>query len=363
MKIVKSLIINALTLLAVLVGALLVAVAYSDRLPPGIHPLVACAGMAMPAVLVLNVAMLLVMLSLKWHRAWIPLAAFVMAYMPIRTYLPLHLPASEEGELRIVSYNVCGYGGNFKYGNALDTIAEYILDQNADIVCIQEEQSTKCKPVEKWAALYPYNDTTRVDNGVCDKCTNIIGIHSRLPIIRKERISYKSVSNGSVAYYLKMGDDTLIVVNNHLESTHLSKEARDQYSDILRGKEPRQQAEEHLSSLIDRLAESMVLRSEEAIAVHNYVEAHRSYPIIVCGDFNDTPISYTRHLLAKGLTDTFEEAGCGLGLSYNRKGFNFRIDHILCSEHFTPVDCKVDSKMDASDHYPVVCSMKINNKP
>ena len=87
---IKNLVVNLLTLVAVTAGILLVAVGYSDRVPPSVHPLVACAGMAMPAAIVLNVAMLLVMLSVRWKRAWIPLAALAVAYVPIRTYMPIH---------------------------------------------------------------------------------------------------------------------------------------------------------------------------------------------------------------------------------------------------------------------------------
>ena len=366
MKIVKEIVINLLTLLALVVGLLLVVVGYSDRVSPEVYPLLACVGMAMPAAIVLNIVMLLVMLSVRWRRAWIPLAAFVVAYVPIRTYVPLHFntvdDAEQEGCLRLMTYNVCGYGGNYKYEQALDTVTDYIMAQNVDIVCIQEEQATKHKPVERWKELYPYNDTLTISKNN-PKGLNIIGIHSRLPIIRYERIEYESKTNGSVAYFLQSGPDTIIVINNHLESTHLTEKERTQYSDILKGKKERQQAEEELFSLIGILGESMVKRAPAAEAVHRYVEAHSQYPIIVCGDFNDTPISYTRHVIAEGLTDCFVEAGCGLGLSYNRKGFNFRIDHIFCSRHFTPIMCKVDSKMDASDHYPMVCSMKMNNKP
>ncbi len=366
MKLVKEIVVNLLTLLALVVGLLLVAVGYSDHFSPEAFPLLACVGMAMPAAIVLNIVMLLVMLSVRWRRAWIPLAAFVVAYVPIRTYVPIHFntgdDTEQEGCLRLMTYNVCGYGGNYKYEQALDTVTDYIMAQNVDIVCIQEEQCTKHKPVERWKELYPYNDTLTISEKK-DKFVNILGIHSRLPIIRRERIEYESRSNGSVAYFLQMGSDTIIVVNNHLESTHLTEKERSQYSEILKGNKERQQAEEEMFSLIEKLCEGLVLRAPEAEAVHRYVEAHSQYPIIVCGDFNDTPISYARHVIAQSLTDCFAEAGCGLGLSYNRKGFNFRIDHIFCSSHFTPVMFKVDSKMDASDHYTMICSMKMNNKP
>ena len=366
LKKVKNLIVNLLTLLALVVGLSLVLVGFSDHLPPEKHPLLACVGMVFPGVLVLNVVMLLVMLSVRWRRAWIPMAAFVVAYVPIRTYVPLHFATenidTQKGHLRLMTYNVCGYGGNYKYEHALDTVTNYIMAQNADIVCIQEEQTKKQKAVERWSELYPYNDTLSM--GVAGgKYVNIMGIHTHLPIIRRERIEYESRCNGSVAYFLQSGSDTIIVINNHLESTHLTEKDRTQYSEILKGNKERQQAEEEMFTLLEKLSEGMVQRAPAAKAVHSYVEAHRHYPIIVCGDFNDTPISYARHVIAQGLTDCYAEAGCGPGLSYNRKGFNFRIDHIFCSPHFTPVMCKVDSKMDASDHYPMICSMKMNNKP
>ena len=92
------------------------------------------------------------------------------------------------------------------------------------------------------------------------------------------------------------------------------------------------------------------------------LQAAGTEQIVAMGDFNDTPISYTRHALAQRLTDCFKQSGRGIGLSYNQKGFWVRIDHILCSSHFTPYNCEIDSKIDFSDHYPVVCSLKMKDK-
>jgi len=363
LKYIKKFIIGLLTILAFAVALLLLAVAYSDRVSPADYPHLGCVGMAIPAAIALNLAMLLLMLMVCWRRAWIPLLAFVLAYVPIRTYIPLRFVAEPpEDCLKLVSYNVCTYGGNYKYDQGLDTVTAYIMAQQPDIVCIQEDVSAKFNPVEKWQQLMPYNDTVHVSPGV--KEINVIGIHTRFPIVKKERIDYTAKANGSVAWFLLIGQDTVIVINNHLESTHLTKEQRQSYWDVVNGDtRDRKLVEEQAHDLYGKLTDSMVLRAPQAEIVHQYVEAHADYPVIVCGDFNDTPISYARHTIAQGLTDCFAEAGCGLGLSYNQKGFNFRIDHIFCSSHFTPYKCVVDSKMDASDHYPMLCWLKMTDKP
>ena len=112
-----------------------------------------------------------------------------------------------------------------------------------------------------------------------------------------------------------------------------------------------------------KLANAAKLRAPQARAVANYIKSHPDYPIIVCGDFNDSPISYTHRTVADGLTDCYIETANGPGLSYNQKGFNVRIDNILCSSHFTPYNCRVDNKIHASDHYPIYCWLKFNYKP
>jgi endonuclease/exonuclease/phosphatase family metal-dependent hydrolase len=173
---------------------------------------------------------------------------------------------------------------------------------------------------------------------------------------------YKSVGNGSVAYYLKVQDDTVIVINNHLEGTHLSNEDRANYKRMIRGKMEKDTVKTEAFFLLKKLGRYAAKRAPEADAVHAYIEAHREYPIIVCGDFNDSPISYSRRTIAQGLTDCYKETGCGIGLSYNQKGFFVRIDHILCSDHFKPYNCTVDNKMDASDHYPIICNLKLAPK-
>lgn len=353
MAFVKTILLNVFSGATATVAALMVAVAYSDRLHPADHPTLACAGMLLPAFIVANAVILMLWLMIRWKRAWIPIAGYVVAFPAIRVSLPLHAQAEPApGAIKVITYNVACYKKVEKGPSTFDSIYNYIQRQQADIVCMQEDVSFEKEPAS-YASLYPYNDTVHISRPRA-KYINAIGIHSRYPIIAKERIRYDSQANGSAAFFLLVGSDTVLVVNNHLESTHLSKDDRDRYTDMISGGMDSETVKAETRMLLDKLSSAMVKRSRQAEAVHHYVESHRQYPVIVCGDFNDTPISYTRRTIANGLTDCFVESGCGLGVSFSRPGFTFRIDYILCSSHFTPQRCYVDDEVPFSDHYPVV---------
>jgi len=362
MKVLKKFLFNCLAAINVASILLMLISGYSDHIVPGEHEWLACAGMALPIVAAVNLLFIPLWVFLSWKRLWIPVVGYALAYVPIRIYMPLHIESDPpEDALTLISWNVCGFGGNYKYEDALDRVGDYAKQHHADILCLQEDHNEK-QAMEKLAEVFPYNDTTKVSNPSL-KTINCVGIHTRFPILRKEVIDYGSKTNGSVAYYLQVGSDTVIVINNHLESTHLTTKERDRYKEMLKGGMSSDNAQDETKLLIDILGKSMVKRASQARMVHEYVEQHRQYPVIVCGDFNDTPISYTRRIMAEGLTDCYVETGRGIGVSYNKKGFNFRIDHVLASDHFTPYGCKIDSKNDVSDHYPVLCWLKIADKP
>ena len=340
----------------------MLATGYADRLYPPDHPLLSVLGLTFPIFLLLNLLFLLFWVVFKWRRLLIPVAGYLLAYAPIATYLPLN-PRQDipDGCIKVLTYNVCSYGGNYKYEDAFERILDYLKEQDADIVCLQEDVDTwRRYAFLRYEKIYPYNDTTVICN--TPESLNAVGIHSRYPILRKERIDYPSSANGSVAYYLLCGNDTLLVINNHLESTHLTTEDRTRYKDMLRGDMDSDTARAESMLIFDKLGQATVLRAKAVDNIVDYINRHCQYPTIVCGDFNDTPVSYTRRALAQHLTDCFKQSGRGIGLSYNQKGFWVRIDHILCSSHLTPYNCEVDSKNDLSDHYPMVCWLKMKDK-
>ncbi len=106
-----------------------------------------------------------------------------------------------------------------------------------------------------------------------------------------------------------------------------------------------------------KLKQAFLLREEQA----NYIAKHiqkSPYPVLVCGDLNDTPSSYAYNQLSHGLKDAFKEKGIGFGSTYAGTLPFLRIDYA-----FTSQDCTVDAfrviPISSSDHYPIYVHLKL----
>jgi endonuclease/exonuclease/phosphatase (EEP) superfamily protein YafD len=106
------------------------------------------------------------------------------------------------------------------------------------------------------------------------------------------------------------------------------------------------------------------VRAPQADGVAAYVDSLLHSPsshcrsIILCGDFNDGPVSYAHRVVGQQLADCFRESGNGPAITYHANAFYVRIDHIFCSDDWVPIECYVERKIDFSDHFPLVCRLK-----
>ena len=78
----------------------------------------------------------------------------------------------------------------------------------------------------------------------------------------------------------------------------------------------------------------------------------------MCGDFNDSTLSYVHYRMTRNLNDAYVESGNGPGISYHRSGMFFRLDNILCSHHWRSFGAVVKKCYKMSDHYPVSACLK-----
>jgi len=230
-------------------------------------------------------------------------------------------------------------------------------------VCLQEAASDSRQAYvdSVLASLYPHHATMHTSS-----LSTTLAVYTRYPIISHERIDYTSQGNLSMACYLDYEGDTLLVVNNHLETNSLTVDDKQQFSSMVKREMDGDSARREAHTLMAKLANASRKRATQVDVVARYVEEHHtSGGTLLCGDFNESPIAYSNHVLRSraGLTDCYVATGMGPGWSYHKSNIHVRIDNIFCSSEWTPYAARVDNSIADSDHYPIFCWVEKRPKP
>lgn len=327
-------------------------IGYSGRLNPADHPILSCMGLFFPILLLINFLFLLFWVLVRMRLMIIPILGFLVCYQPLRTYLPLHFSSEDSAEatLKVLSYNVKDFDIGKNDDRDVHKASQYILDSDADIVCLQEvvlgnPYLTPALKVYPWKTDMPG-----------DRYGGLV-VLSKYPILKKKRIPYPSQGNLSMAVTIDVDGEKVIVINNHFQTSGLTIEDKKDFSDMVGGGK-RQEIHRESKHLLTILGRSAGKRAGQVDKVAAYVREHQENPLLLCGDFNETPISYSHETFAKLLTDCYVTTGNGVGWSYNSNRIHVRIDNIFCSSHWQPLKCEIDTKIHASDHYPIICYLK-----
>ena len=294
-------------------------------------------------------------------RPWILISiiGLILTFSSYRAWFPLnyHADKKSDNSIKILSYNVMYFQYNIKSGHAnLHPIFSYLQNSNADIICLQEvgpeflQKGAKYKELRDAFKSYRY-----VVSGASENRYSVVCL-SKFPVICHHRIKYESKSNSSFYYDIKIKDDTIRLVNNHLESNKLNSKEKNKYSDFIKKRESNQFASV-AETLGLKVGNASIIRANQADSVSKVV-TQSPYKVIVCGDFNDVPGSYTYRTIRKGLLDSWIENGVGWGNTYHENLFLFRIDYILHSPDILSYETKVD-KVKLSDHYPIWANLDI----
>ena len=345
-----------------LVGTLLVSGAYllgaySGYIPPVRCIIPAFLGLFFPALLVAQIGV-----TIFWLLAWdkrrllLVAAVWLISLPQLLVYFPISRAekslGTEEESLRILSYNVCAFGFKPHTKTSPNATLQYIKSSGADIVCIQEAMLNQ----NPWAGVvsktlrsyldedYPYINVIRVNRG-----GSTLALLSKYPIKEAKEIPLPSWVNGAVAYKVDIRGKETLVINVHLESFRLRRVDGEDYlrlakdGDAIRLKD----------ALRAKLSPTFRSHNIQANIIHDLIQSYGSGRVIVCGDFNDTPLSYARYKIGEGLEDAFVSKGNGLGITFHTRPFFVRIDHILFGPDFRALRCEVDKTASESDHYPI----------
>lgn len=327
------------------------------------HPdITAPLTLAFPYVVIANMVMLVLLLLFRCFKTSITMALLLAVSFPAaRRSIVFHTSANEQGngtkEISILTYNIEIFNG---YKN-VEPILALIREESPDIICLQEfGHYYNNRPVvnnilASLDSIYPYRHLW-YKNQVAGNESGLV-LFSKYPIVNKQKLEYESKYNISVYSDIVIGNDTIRVINNHLESNRLTlteREITNNPTDTSR-----------MKSIYHKMVASARIRADQADSIAALIEDTR-YPVLVVGDFNDIPQSYTyRHILysknklGESLHDAYADAGdFGIYHTYNQYHLNVPIDHILYSNPFKAIKAKI-IKVDYSDHYPVMALMAL----
>lgn len=339
--------------------------------PPDLFWPVAFIGLAYPVLVIVNLLFVIFWLILLRKYFIISFLAIALGWPHILTHIRFSSPKDTENKeslIKVMSYNVRLFDlYNWKDSKSMatrDKIFNLIYDESPDILCFQEFYGGDKHHFNVMDTLLRFQKDKYFHISYIRKKNRQtpfgIAIFSRFRIIQNQEVTSNTSGNNFCIFSdLIIRDDTVRVINTHLESIRLGREDYLFVSDLASNRSENHSFGEGSLKIFGKMRSAYRKRAEQVRAVRAEIEKS-PYPVILCGDFNDTPSSYSYHKVAQKLEDAFVDAGTGMGKTYSGILPSFRIDYIFHDTAFSAYQFHT-IQAEYSDHYPITTMLKLNH--
>ena len=309
---------------------------------PEKHPTISLLSLAVSPLIIINILFLFYWLFKMKSNAIISIIVVVFAYFHFGSFFKISSENKTDeykNTLKVLSFNVRLFNLYEKKETQKEIpeiIKSYIEKEQPDVLCLQEFHADSRLDFSS----YPYQY-------IHFRKKNVLGhaIFSKYPLINKYSFDFKHTYNNSLCANVVKGKDTIRVYNLHLQSLSVIPSLtflKDIDKDVLR----------------ERMSIRFIKQETQAKRIIAH-KASSKYPVIIAGDFNNTPFSYVYHQLSENMNDAFVEAGNGIGTTYFFDRYPMRIDYILTSKELEVLNFETVKKT-FSDHYPIITTIGWN---
>ena len=329
---------------------LLILTTFVSYLSPYISPAVfwpfSFFGLAYPWLLLGNSLFVIFwVISKKWYFLF-SLVTILIGWNHFSNLIAFNLPnVGSNNAIQVVSFNL----NSLKKMNLKDKekksrleteLVNLIKGENGvDILCTQESSSEN-------VGLLTYKLGFKYNHRSYGHSTAIISKH---PIVEKGEILFKKSNNSSAWVDIQIDEKIIRVYSLHLQSTKVAP-ATDEL--LKEGNLKEKETWLNIKGILGRVKRASVIRATQAQIVKEHMEKCK-YPIILCGDFNDTPLSFAYKLLSDNFKDTFKEKGFGMSSTYAGLIPALRIDYIFADQSMKVNNYKMLKNGSFSDHYGI----------
>ncbi|NDE77770.1 MAG: endonuclease/exonuclease/phosphatase [Chitinophagaceae bacterium] len=340
---------------------------------PLLHPQqwwwVSMMGLSFPVLLLLVVCFFFGwLILLKFDLIFISLIALGLGYKSIAVFIGFNAPltfATDPGgrSIRVVSWNVARFielaRNNNKGSTTRKKMLSLLKEQRADVLCLQEFYTSEnpefydnIRAIQQTLGFRYYYFPFDKDG---DRNYYSSIIFSKFPIVDSSFLRYPRPSQPEalVQADIKVGPDTIRFFTTHLQSQRFDKI---DYWRMQKIKSREDSLVYHSIPIVAKLKRGIVIRSMQADII-DQVRNNSPYPVVITGDLNDVPNSYTYFKVRGSLKDAFLEKGYGIGRTFRSLSPTLRIDYIFTDSRFSVVQFKREKK-DYSDHYMIVADIR-----
>ncbi|MBI5219254.1 MAG: endonuclease/exonuclease/phosphatase family protein [Bacteroidia bacterium] len=326
-------------------------------------------GLAYPYILIANLFFILIWLLARKIWFMVSLLCIMSGYNHFNDFFQFTIRSDKilkSGSFKVISYNVrlfdlYNWGKNWTYNKKnRNKIFEFIRQEQPEIICFQEFFSDtggefiSPDTIARFMKAKNYHDYYTAHN----RNHNFgIATFTAYPIVKKGCINFPHTNNICIYTDIKINRDTFRIYNCHLASLHFHATDYNFVDSIF---DPDKGQIDKSKKIFRKLKKAFMKRAQQVDIISEEIKKS-PYPVIVCGDFNDAPISYAYHKMRGSLSDAFEESGNGTGNTYRGLFISYRIDYILHSKKLKSYNFSI-SHTDYSDHYPVKCFFEISKK-
>ncbi|WP_410005655.1 endonuclease/exonuclease/phosphatase family protein [Aequorivita nionensis] len=304
-------------------------------LPPKNFPTLSLLSLVVSLLIIVNIFFAIYWAIQFRRRFFVSFTVLLISYF----YFNVFYEVSSEGDasqykntLNVLSYNVRLFNAYEKNPetDASKIISEILTEENPDVVFVQEYY----KPNKIDFSAFPY----KYVHFKSEKAKLGHAFFSKYPLVNTGAFDFEETYNNTLYADVVKGTDTIRIYNVHLQSLGI----------IPRVSFLQDSDNEKLRKRVSKAFEKQQ-GQVEAILEHKQKTKH---PVIICGDFNNTPFSFSYRKLKDGMQDAFRERGNGLGTTFKFEKFPMRIDYIFASEGLEVISFESMEKT-FSDHYPV----------
>lgn len=308
-------------------------------------------ALMIPLVLIANCVLLIYLIISKSGLFIYPLIVCVVGLLFLSRTIALYNTVGVGEVLKVLSYNVRVFNVyshlNSDFVQSRKTV-DWVVARDDDVKCLQEFY---VKPGDKiFGTLksiseknpYYHFEPTHINS---DGAQFGMAIFSKYPIIHRGSLQVTESSNNSILYAdIVRNKDTVRIYNVHLQSMSIDEQQLTNSS--------RKDISKNLKQLLSQLKHGFIQRAAQIDNLCEHLE-RSPYPVILAGDLNDMPYSYTYQKLKKYLHSSFENGGKGFGFTFNGRLFFLRIDNQFYSDEITLGSFETHRKIKHTDHFPV----------